>query len=110
MAVPRLGRVSGAPERIRTSDLPLRRGPRYPAVPPGRNALRQILLTLQASRKGFIGGYLFGGYLFNEWFTVAVFNVPGEVNPGILGEFAGVVLGELNGLRFGINCHESSFG
>ncbi len=24
----------GAPERIRTSDLPLRRGPRYPAVPP----------------------------------------------------------------------------
>ena len=26
----------GAPERIRTSDLPLRRGPRYPAVPPGR--------------------------------------------------------------------------
>jgi hypothetical protein len=23
----------GPPERIRTSDLPLRRGPRYPAVP-----------------------------------------------------------------------------
>ena len=28
--------VAGAPERIRTSDLPLRRGPRYPAVPPGQ--------------------------------------------------------------------------
>ena len=27
--------IYGAPERIRTSDLPLRRGPRYPAVPPG---------------------------------------------------------------------------
>ncbi len=26
----------GAPGRIRTCDLPLRRGPRYPAVPPGR--------------------------------------------------------------------------
>lgn len=26
---------AGAPERIRTSDLPLRRGSRYPAVPPG---------------------------------------------------------------------------
>lgn len=25
----------GVPERIRTSDLPLRRGLRYPAVPPG---------------------------------------------------------------------------
>lgn len=31
--------VYGAPERIRTSDLSLRRGPRYPAVPPGRAAL-----------------------------------------------------------------------
>ena len=28
--------VCGAPERIRTSDLSLRRGSRYPAVPPGR--------------------------------------------------------------------------
>ena len=25
----------GAPDRSRTCDLPLRRGPRYPAVPPG---------------------------------------------------------------------------
>ena len=29
------GKKVGALERIRTSDLPLRRGPRYPAVPPG---------------------------------------------------------------------------
>ena len=31
-----VGIKNGPPERIRTSDLPLRRGPRYPAVPPGR--------------------------------------------------------------------------
>ncbi len=29
-------KIIGVPERIRTSDLPLRRGLRYPTVPPGR--------------------------------------------------------------------------
>jgi hypothetical protein len=32
-----LVKENGAPDRIRTCDLPLRRGPRYPAVPPGHN-------------------------------------------------------------------------
>lgn len=43
----------GAPERIRTSDLPLRRGPRYPAVPPGRMHKRQILLAMPPPRKSY---------------------------------------------------------
>lgn len=30
----------GVPERIRTSDLPLRRGLRYPSVPPGREVIK----------------------------------------------------------------------
>jgi hypothetical protein len=33
---------NGAPKRIRTSDLPLRRGPRYPAVPPGQCNLQAV--------------------------------------------------------------------
>lgn len=32
-----LNKLNGAPGRIRTADLPLRRGPRYPTVPPGLN-------------------------------------------------------------------------
>ena len=41
----------GAPERIRTSDLPLRRGPRYPAVPPGHCA------NSRGKKAGILAGF-----------------------------------------------------
>jgi hypothetical protein len=48
-----LARLFGVPERIRTSDLPLRRGPRYPAVPPGRDEIGSRII--KATRRTCCG-------------------------------------------------------
>ncbi len=39
--------MNGAPSRIRTYDLSLRRGLRYPAVPWGRNQIRCVAYDIQ---------------------------------------------------------------
>jgi len=74
-------------------------------VPPGRKAQRVILLTLSAWRKGFVSGSL-----FNERLAVAVLDIPREMYPGILSEFAGVVLGQRHRLRFGVDGDECGLG